>query len=542
VDVNFHDDDCRIIAPDGNQVLHAVKHRGQYELQLARSTNTVTALTANHASKYNDDTLKLWHRRTGHLGMDDLKRLAGMAEGITLATTVKSQSICGPCMKGRQTRKPSKQPQELVTGLLGCIDSDVGDPITPQAIGGKKYFVLFTDRASGCCWGYLLTLKSDVFDIFTKEFKPLVETQTGCKIKRWRTDHGTEVENKAMDVWAKAQGIKWKPSAPYSPEQNGISERQNRTIVEKIRAMLADASLPSHMWGEMLFTSVYLRNRSPAARLRLRGIQKTPYEVWYGKKPNLSHLRIVGCDAWHHVSKELPGQKKLSERAIKCRLLHQKVKVGIDWEWLYQTQRSCPIHGQFFTIYHIWIECSVAEAVWQEMKDIWEYLSTTKAVLPHTVPELIAYMALCPVHAAAGTGIRRWQVLYQTAVWALWKAYLSHSFAQPHVYWNADAAIARYKELVKTRILGDRTLSVQERHRNKHYNAKIFKELWGQWPNSIHIVAGPRCLSRPIMAPTTDVIDVDDPAGLAALLHHPCKMRQASRRFVAQNSRPVHHI
>jgi hypothetical protein len=85
--------------------------------------------------------------------------------------------------------------------------------------------------------------------------------------------------------------------------------------------MLAEASLPSHMWGEMLFTSVYLRNRSLVARLRLRGIQKTPYEVWYRKKPNLGHLRIVGCDAWHHVSKELHGQKKLSERAIECRLL-----------------------------------------------------------------------------------------------------------------------------------------------------------------------------------------------------------------------------
>jgi len=321
VDINFHDDECRIIAPDGNQFLHAVKHRGQYELQLARTTDSVTALAANHMSKYNDESLKLWHRRTGHLGMDDLKRLANIVDGIALTTASKPNNICGPCMTGRQTRKPSKQPQEPVTELLGCIDSDVGGPMTPLAIGGKKYFVLFTDRASGCCWGYLMAQKSDVYDIFKDHFKPLVETQSGRKIKRWRTDHGTEVENKAMDAYAKSQGIKWEPSATYSPEQNGVSERQNRTVVEKIRAMLADAGLPPYMWGEMLFTSVYLRNRSPATRLRIRGIQKTPYEVWYGRKPDLGRLRIIGCDAWHHVPKETPGQKKLSARAIKYRLL-----------------------------------------------------------------------------------------------------------------------------------------------------------------------------------------------------------------------------
>ena len=88
-------------------------------------------------------------------------------------------------------------------------------------------------------------------------------------------------------------------------------------------------------WGEMFFTDVYLRNRSLASRLRLRGINKTPYEMWTSSRPDLGHLRIIGCDASHHVPKELPGQKKFSQRAIKCLLL--------DFEGKNQYRRWNPV-------------------------------------------------------------------------------------------------------------------------------------------------------------------------------------------------------
>ena len=115
-----------------------------------------------------------------------------------------------------------------------------------------------------------------------------------------------------------------------------------------------------------------------------------------------------------------------------------------------------------FTIYHIWIECTVAEAVWQEMKEIWEFLSTIKSRIPVSIDEFIAFMALCPVHAAAQSGGRRWEITYQTAVWTIWKAYLSHFFDQSHNYWISEVSLRLYRELIKSRVLTDRTVSMRK--------------------------------------------------------------------------------
>ena len=82
-----------------------------------------------------------------------------------------------------------------------------------------------------------------------------------------------------MNIWSKKHDIKWESSTLYSSEQNDISKRQNRTIVEKIKAMLVDVDLLSNMWKEIFFTSVYLRNRSSTNRLRLRNINKILYEI-----------------------------------------------------------------------------------------------------------------------------------------------------------------------------------------------------------------------------------------------------------------------
>ena len=149
-----------------------------------------------------------------------------------------------------------------------------------------------------------------------------------------------------------------------------------------------------------------------------------------------------------------------------------------------------------FTIYHIWIECTVAEAVWQEMKEIWEFLSIIKSRIPVFIDELIVFMALCPVHAAAQSGGRRWEITYQTAVWIIWKAYLSHFFDQSHNYWTSEASLGLYRELIKSRVLTDRTVSMKKTLQNKQYNSKQFKLLWGEWFNEVRIVKGLRCLFR----------------------------------------------
>ncbi|MBO1694894.1 transposase, partial [Bacteroides uniformis] len=130
--------------------------------------------------------------------------------------------------------------------------------------------------------------------------KALVENQTGKKIKILRTDNGTKYETNKFNNFCRAAGIKRETTTVYTPEQNGVVERKNRTIVEAARAMICDKGLPKFLWGEAANTVVYIQNRCPHSALD----SKTPEEVFSGKKPDVSHFRIFGCPVYFHVPKE----------------------------------------------------------------------------------------------------------------------------------------------------------------------------------------------------------------------------------------------
>lgn len=103
-------------------------------------------------------------------------------------------------------------------------------------------------------------------------------------------------------------GIQRHLTVPNTPQQNGLAERYNRTILERVRCMLSNSKLPKVFWGEAVNTTTYLINRSPSLALNL----KTPQEIWSGKPPNLNYLRVFGCSAYAHVK-----QDKLAPRAQK---------------------------------------------------------------------------------------------------------------------------------------------------------------------------------------------------------------------------------
>ena len=118
-----------------------------------------------------------------------------------------------------------------------------------------------------------------------------------------------------FQTYLKKEGVRHDLTVPKTPEQNGVAERMNRTLVEGFRAMLADARLPHCFWAEAFSTAVYLRNRSPA--MAVKGM--TPFEAWTGEKPNVGHLRVFRCVAYAHVAKD--DRKKLDVKSRKCILL-----------------------------------------------------------------------------------------------------------------------------------------------------------------------------------------------------------------------------
>ena len=316
--MHFEDDDCRIFNVSNNQVMHVVEHRGQYEIQQFQ----FTALIINFATKFNEETLQFWHRQIDHLNIDDLKRLINMTSSIDLIHAIKHKHVCDACMKKKHIKHLFRWSQQSVSKFFECIDFDVKDFIIPQSIESKRYFVIFIDRAFDAAWEYLMIKKNEVFDIFIKQFQFLIENQSDKRIKRWRIDHDIEIENKLMNDWNLTHDIKWKSSAPYSSEQNGIAKRQNRTMIEKLKVMLIDVDLIDNFWEEIFYTIIYFRNRFSIIKLRIREIDKTFYEIWIDDRFELNHLRIIKCDAWHHISKKTSDQKKFNDRTIKCQLLN----------------------------------------------------------------------------------------------------------------------------------------------------------------------------------------------------------------------------
>ena len=129
-----------------------------------------------------------------------------------------------------------------------------------------------------------------------------------------------EYLSKEFKSYLKSKGIHHELSAPFSPAQNGIVERINRTLMESAHAMLAQAELPEHFWAEAVATAAYLRNRTTTRALKEK---TTPYEKWYGRKPDLSHLRVFGCMAYAYIP-DANRKGKLGKKAEKLRFIGNK--------------------------------------------------------------------------------------------------------------------------------------------------------------------------------------------------------------------------
>ena len=195
-------------------------------------------------------------------------------------------------------RTPHKPLKEIKsTEKLQLVHSDICGPMQTKSFGGSRHFITFTDDYSRCCKSYFLKEKSEALEKF-KEFKAAVEKESGKSIKALRADRGGEYLSEEFSCYLKKHGIRAEFTAAYSPQQNGVSERMNRTLVEAARSMITHAGLSNAYGAEAVATAVYLCNRMITTALKSG---ETPYQRWYGKKPNLQHIRVFGCMVYTHV-------------------------------------------------------------------------------------------------------------------------------------------------------------------------------------------------------------------------------------------------
>jgi transposase InsO family protein len=143
---------------------------------------------------------------------------------------------------------------------LELIHSKVCDPMPSTSLSGYVYYASFTDDYSHKTWVYFLKSKDEVLGKF-KEFKALVENLSERKIKILRSDNGGEYTSNEFGSFCRDVEIKRELTTPYNPQQNGVAERKNRTIMEAVKTMIHDQELLMHLWAEAARTSVYVQNR-----------------------------------------------------------------------------------------------------------------------------------------------------------------------------------------------------------------------------------------------------------------------------------------
>lgn len=314
--------DVATVSKDGKTVFRANRNGMLYEAIFQVEKTAFASVT-------DDDSQSLWHSRLCHLNIYDMKKLMAneMVTGIEKFFVNTNDKFCEPCVEGKQSRLPfSKKNVVRSNRVLELIHTDVFGKVSELAWDGSKYFVSFTDDFSRASTVYCIERKSEVFEKF-KEYVAMAESQHCTKVKKvdctkiakLRADNGGEYISNEMKLYCKEKGIQLMLTVAYNPEMNGIAERLNRTLVEKARTMLLESKLSKRFWNEAISTANYIKNRSPTSAHGNQFRNKTPAEIWFKSKPDISHLRVFGSICYNHIPKD--KRSKLEPKASKCIML-----------------------------------------------------------------------------------------------------------------------------------------------------------------------------------------------------------------------------
>uniref|UniRef100_A0A6N2K712 Integrase catalytic domain-containing protein n=1 Tax=Salix viminalis TaxID=40686 RepID=A0A6N2K712_SALVM len=266
-------------------------------------------------SASNEKSALLWHKRLGHISKERMTRL--IKKELLPPLDFSDLDVCIECIKGKQTKHITKKPATRSSQLLELIHTDICGPFDAPSWSGEKYFITFIDDYSRYGYTYLLHDKAESVNVL-KLFIDEVERQLEKKVKVVRSDRGGEFYGRFTESgqcpgpFAKlleSKGICAQYTMPGTPQQNGVAERRNRTLMEMVRSMLSNCKLPMSLWIYALKTATYILNRVPS-----KAVPMTPFELFKGRKPSLRHLRVWGCPA--EVKPYNPHEKKLDSRTV----------------------------------------------------------------------------------------------------------------------------------------------------------------------------------------------------------------------------------
>lgn len=216
--VNFYGDMCEVVNMNGVKILNVKMQNKSFSVNLSKSE--VCAYTSV------SENSNLWHKRFGHASFHALSKLHAKNMVNDMPKVCNSGGVCKTCQLDKQTRLPYPENQSLrASERLQLIHSDICGSMSCDSLNGSRYFLLFLDDYSRYCWVYFLKQKSEAFDAYER-FKALVENEAGRKIRILRTDNGSEYTSRVFEESLKRAGIRHQLTVPYTPQQNGVSERK----------------------------------------------------------------------------------------------------------------------------------------------------------------------------------------------------------------------------------------------------------------------------------------------------------------------------
>ncbi|GJU55568.1 retrovirus-related pol polyprotein from transposon TNT 1-94 [Tanacetum coccineum] len=310
LEVAFRKSTCYIRDLKGNDLLTGSRGTDLYSITLQDSTtpNPICLM-----AKATSSQAWLWHRRLSHLNFDTINLLSknNIVNGLPKLKFIKDH-LCSSCELGKAKRKsfhtkttPSSKRR------LQLLHMDLCGPMRVESINGKKYVLVIIDDYSRYTWTHFLRSKDETPGVLI-DFLTLVQRGLHAQVTTVRTDKGTEFLNKTLHAYFAKEGIRHETSTARTPEQNGIVERRNRTLVEAARTMLSAAKVPLFFWAEAIATTCFTQNRS----LVIPRHEKTPYHIINAQKPSVKFFHIFGSLCY--IVKDGENLDKMKEKGDAC--------------------------------------------------------------------------------------------------------------------------------------------------------------------------------------------------------------------------------
>ncbi|GJX26272.1 retrovirus-related pol polyprotein from transposon TNT 1-94 [Tanacetum coccineum] len=289
LEVAFRKSTCFVRNKDGVDLLTGNRSLNLYTIALNEiASNSSTCLLAKASSSQS----WLWHQRLSHLNFATINNLVknNLVRGLPKMKFEKDH-LCSACEQGKihQKHHKSKMAFALNTPLY-LLHMDLYGPMRVESINGKRYVLVVVDDYSRYTWVFFLCSKDKASEVIISFIKK-TQVNLQLQVQRVRTDNGTEFKNKTLAKFFDEVGTTQQFSATRTPQQNGVVERKNRTLVEAARTMLTFANLPLFLWAEAIATACFTQNRS----IIHKRFDKTPYELINKRKPNIKFFHVFGC-------------------------------------------------------------------------------------------------------------------------------------------------------------------------------------------------------------------------------------------------------